>query len=136
MQPAEEQARRQLVAQWLQKAEIDLRAAEALLANAPPLLYPSCFHAQQAAEKFLKAFLTWHQVEFPKTHAIGELLDLAAAVDAALADGLAAATVLSPYGVAIRYPGEQPEPSPAETAEAIDLAKTVKSVVLAALPEG
>ncbi|HOE12382.1 MAG TPA: HEPN domain-containing protein [bacterium] len=33
-----------------------------------PFLYPACFHAQQAAEKYLNALLTWHQIEFPKTH--------------------------------------------------------------------
>ena len=134
MQPIEEQARRRLLEQWLRKAETDLQAAQALLSHAPPLLYPSCFHAQQAAEKYLKAFLTWHQVEFPKTHAIGELLDLVAAVDAALADGLAVATALSPYGVVVRYPGDQPEPDSAEAAEALSLAWRVRDAVLAALP--
>ena len=33
------------------------------------------FHAQQAAEKYLKAFLILRQVDFPKTHAMGKLLD-------------------------------------------------------------
>ena len=103
MQPIEEQARRRLLEQWLRKAETDLQAAQALLSHAPPLLYPSCFHAQQAAEKYLKAFLTWHQVEFP-------------------------------YGVVVRYPGDQPEPDSAEAAEALSLAWRVRDAVLAALP--
>jgi len=61
MKLPEEQARRRLVAQWLQKAETDLEAAESLLNREPPLLYPSCFFCQQAAEKCLKGLLTWHQ---------------------------------------------------------------------------
>ncbi|MBW1960508.1 MAG: HEPN domain-containing protein [Deltaproteobacteria bacterium] len=35
-----------------------------------------CFHAQQCAEKYLKAFLTFKNIDFPKTHDIGELLAL------------------------------------------------------------
>ena len=38
MGPREEQARKRLVAQWLAKAQTDLRAAEALLSHQPPLL--------------------------------------------------------------------------------------------------
>jgi len=75
MRPPEE-VRKDLVRQWLEKAKVDINASEALLAADPPLLYPACFHAQQAAEKYLKALLTWHQIEFPKTHDIEQLLEL------------------------------------------------------------
>jgi HEPN domain-containing protein len=134
MQPREEQVRQKLVAQWLSKADLDMRAAEALLSAEPPCPYPSCFHSQQAAEKYLKAFLTWHQVEFPKTHLIGELLDLLATVDASLAESLAGATALNPYGVDVRYPRDQPEPDSAEAMTALALARKVRDAVLRALP--
>ena len=133
MQPPENQVRLELVGQWLRKADLDIRSAEALLSEDPPLAYPSCFHSQQAAEKYLKAFLTWHQVEFRKTHSMGELLDLVAVVDASLADGLASATSLNPYGVEVRYPGDLPEPEPGEATEALALARTVQDDVLRAL---
>ena len=71
-----EKVKAEMVRQWIRKAETDLEAAEVLFYKTPPLLYPACFHSQQAVEKYLKAFLTWHQVEFPKMHALGELLDL------------------------------------------------------------
>ena len=96
MQPPDE-VRRELVSQWLRKADQDIAAAEALLREDPCILYPSCFHSQQAAEKYLKAFLTSHQVEFPKTHSIRELLNLTKKVDAGLASSLARAAVLSPF---------------------------------------
>jgi HEPN domain-containing protein len=35
-----------------------------------------CFHAEQCAEKYLKGFLTYHQIEFPKTHSIETLVGL------------------------------------------------------------
>ena len=125
---------RLLVRQWLDKAEQDLKAAEALLSLEPPLFYPACFHAQQAAEKFLKAFLTWQQIEFPKTHSVGELLDLAERANASLAADLKAATALTPYGVEVRYPAEAPEPTRAQTAKAIKLAQKVRQRVWSILP--
>ena len=61
-----------LVKAWLKKAENDLIAAE----NSVKIkLYDiASFHAQQCAEKYLKAFLTYHEIEFEKTHAIEDLL--------------------------------------------------------------
>ena len=50
MRPPEE-VKREIVRQWLRKAEQDMHAAETLLSSERPLLYPVCFHAQQAAEK-------------------------------------------------------------------------------------
>jgi len=133
MRPPDE-VKREIVRQWVAKAEQDIKASEALLEAEPPFLYPSCFHAQQAAEKYLKAFLTWHQIEFPKTHAIEQLLDLAKQADAETAASLKDAAVLSPYGVDIRNPGEQPEPNLEETQQAVELARKVRNSVMNALP--
>jgi len=133
MRPPDE-VKREIVRQWVAKAEQDIKASEALLEAEPPFLYPSCFHAQQAAEKYLKALLTWHQIEFPKTHAIEQLLDLAKQADAETAASLKDAAVLSPYGVDIRYPGEQPEPNLEETQQAVELARKVRNSVMNALP--
>ncbi|MCD6415630.1 MAG: HEPN domain-containing protein [Planctomycetes bacterium] len=134
MQPPEEQVRRELVSQWAHKAAQDIRAAESLLSEDSPLLYPSCFFSQQAAERRLKAFLTWRQVEFPKTHSIRQLLNLAKTVDPLLAKRLIGAATLTVYGVEVRYPGELPEPDSAEARTALDLAKKVRDAVLRALP--
>jgi HEPN domain-containing protein len=125
-----EEAKKELVRQWLGKARQDLEAAAALLAHDPPFLYPVCFHAQQAAEKYLKAFLTWHQIEFPKTHSIKELLDLAAGANASLADSLREAVVLTPFGVDLRYPGDAPEPNEEEAKQAFAMARQVERVLL------
>lgn len=46
------------VADWLARADEDLRSAELLLQkDGPPNAI--CFHAQQAAEKLLKGFLAF-----------------------------------------------------------------------------
>ena len=51
MKPPDEAVVRKIAGDWLYKASQDVKAAQALLAQEPPLLYPSCFHSQQAAEK-------------------------------------------------------------------------------------
>jgi HEPN domain-containing protein len=126
----EKEIRRKLVGLWTEKAAQDLDAAEVLMQHKPPLLHPVCFHCQQASEKYMKAFLTYRQVEFPKTHNIRELLDLAATVDAELAEELMPAAILTPYGVESRYPGDLPEPSRAESVEALALARQVAEAVM------
>ena len=69
---------------WLAKAVLDLRAAAHSLTAVPPLVDDSLFHAQQAAEKCLKPFLTWHQVPFRKTHSLEELGEQCLAIDGSL----------------------------------------------------
>jgi len=133
MRPPEE-VKRQLVRQWLAKADDDLDAAKFLFAPGRPFFAAICFHCQQAAEKYLKAFLTWHQIEFPKTHDLGLLLGLIASADSSLAVSLSAGTALNPYGVEIRYPGDVPEITREDAEEAILLADKVKEAISLALP--
>lgn len=52
------------VTAWLARAHTDLRAAAHELTAPPPLTADAVFHAQQAAEKTMKAFLAWHDVPF------------------------------------------------------------------------
>jgi len=60
--------------QWLEKAEHDLLAARLILDYQPIILDISCFHCQQAVEKYLKAFLIFHKKDFPRTHNIDLLI--------------------------------------------------------------
>jgi HEPN domain-containing protein len=100
-----EQVKWDFVQQWLSKARKDLRAASVLLAADLDDYENVGFHAQQAAEKFIKAFLVRHQIEFPKTHDIAVLRGLVAQVEQRTSERLAPAEVLTPYGVTFRYPG-------------------------------
>lgn len=129
MTPAE-RIKDEFVRQWLLKAEEDLNAAKSLAAYGLSFLSTVCFHSQQAAEKYLKAFLTYHQVEFPKTHDIAELLDLVASVNRKLSESLRDVIVLTNYGVDVRYPADFPSISAEDAQKAIKLAeKTRKSVL-------
>lgn len=120
MQPDE--VRKDLANQWFAKGDSDLSAAQILVQANPALVYPACFHAQQAIEKYCKGFLTWHQIEFPKTHDLLLLQEIMATKNNALADRLEGVARLNPYGVEIRYPGEMPEPDINEAKMALDLA--------------
>jgi HEPN domain-containing protein len=127
-------AKRKLLGEWLHKADADLDLAEHLLSD--NVVYPDAiaFHCQQAAEKYLKAFLVSCGVGFPKTHDLGELLDLIQPVQAALAESLQDVIVLTPYGVDLRYPGDRPEATAQEARDAVALARKVRAAVHDALP--
>jgi HEPN domain-containing protein len=66
------------------------------------------FHAQQAAEKLIKAVLAARGVAFMKSHALSYLVGLVEEhhIDAPLE--LSEADVLSPWAVEFRYEGEEP----------------------------
>ena len=54
---------------WLFRANEDILVIENLFESEPETFASSiCFHAQQAVEKFLKAFLVYHEIDFPKSH--------------------------------------------------------------------
>ena len=133
MKPREERIRG-LLAEWLGKAEADMGVAQHLLSEATVYANAIAFHCQQAAEKYLKAFLVWNQVAFPKTHDLEDLLDLVAPTDKLLAASLRDVIVLTPYGVEIRYPGDRPDARPDDARQAFALARQVRDAVLAALP--
>ncbi|SRR5713226_8756643 len=119
---------------WLRKAEGDLRASEHLLTVEQEDYFTSAFHAHQAAEKFLKAFLVRHQIPFRKTHDIQQLLELASQADPSIKEELASAQTLTPFGVEFRYPAE--ELADIETAkQALQQAKIVQTSILQRLQE-
>lgn len=129
MRPPEE-VKRELVRQWIERAEQDLGLADYLMAHDAPWLNAVAYHAQQAAEKFLKGFLVRHQIEFAKTHAIGQLLDLVATADTRLADALGDAVALTAFSTAARYPSDIPEVTREDARKAVALAAKVRASVL------
>ncbi|MCP4664097.1 MAG: HEPN domain-containing protein [bacterium] len=72
-------------------------------------------------------------MDFPKTHDLGELLDLLTSVEAPLAEPLKNITDLDPYSVQARYPGDLPAVSREEAEEAERLTREVRDQVSAVL---
>jgi HEPN domain-containing protein len=96
----------ELTAEWVEKAENDYRTAVVVLEEiAEPIVDTACFHCQQCAEKYLKAFLTEHQIEFPRQHPLIPLLELCIQQDASFRTLLSDLRTLEGYAVAVRYPG-------------------------------
>lgn len=124
-----------LVKLWIKKAENDLITAKNSIKIEPePPLDTVCFHAQQCAEKYLKAFLIYHNIEFEKTHDLRELVLLCSKVEKEFMDILEMSKKLVDYAVDVRYPLSIEEPTLEETKEAIEIAEKIKKFVLERLP--
>jgi len=122
------------VRQWIEKAEHDIRNAEHTLTlkkNCP--LDTVCFHAQQCAEKYLKALLVSRSVDFPKTHDLRILMQM---VPKGVKLGLRMNEVLSlnRYTIEARYPGDWEPITRKEAKEALAIASKVRQAVRTYLP--
>jgi len=100
-----------------------------ILGTAMDSYWPVSFHAQQTAEKALKALLTRHQIEFEKTHNIGELLRLGGAVIPDLPQRLGETTRLTRFAVADRYPLTGPAIDRDASAEHVALGRQVLTTI-------
>ena len=118
----------------LRKSDSDLENARTCLA-AGRALDTICFHAQQAAEKALKAYLVAHDVEFPYIHNVEKLIAVCAASDASFGEIAGMGRQLTPYAVELRYDDEF-WPSEETAREALDAAIEIVRLVRGRLPEG
>jgi HEPN domain-containing protein len=107
MPPENESPARGSPADWLRHARADLAMATAPL-PVGGLYSTLCFHAQQAAEKSLKAVLIKSGIEVPRTHSLERLLDLlpSSLAKPAVLDEL---SDLTPFATMYRYPYEDDE---------------------------
>jgi HEPN domain-containing protein len=133
--PEPSEAGRAAAAQWAYKAEADWIAAEQLwtteLSRVTEIVG---FHAQQCVEKYLKALLALHQIDFPWKHDLGPLIELLR--EAGLLPGAIDADALedlTPYAVELRYPGDIGEITREEATHAVALAREVRRTIQHAL---
>jgi len=115
-------------------ASQDLRRVEILPAAIPPDIEGALFHCQQAAEKALKGFLTWHDIGFRRVHDLDEIGKQCAETDSSLAELLKRVGVLSAYASRFRYPGASYQPAIEEATSARDLAGDVMIDSISRLP--
>jgi len=108
---------------WLRYAGDDLRTAEVLLEGSG-ISRISCFHAQQAAEKSIKAIFVFLQVDFPFTHNLDRLRDLLPD-DWAVKRDFPDLASLSEWAVEPRYPGDLREATQEDAKAAIEKARAV-----------
>jgi len=98
---------KQLVKEWVDKAEEDFRTLQELYNKSPSDFATTiCFHSQQCAEKYLKALLTKHGIEPPWIHTLETLLDLTISKIPELEQSRDMLAQLTPYATEYRYPGK------------------------------
>jgi HEPN domain-containing protein len=119
---------------WLQKAQNDLlNIQNNLKAEAIPW-DTVCFHAQQAVEKTLKAFLVFHGRAIVKIHDLVPLLVSCAGIEPALTVLEEDCQRLTYYAVGGRYPDDLYEPDEEDGRRMIEAAARVRAAVLARFP--
>ena len=114
-----------LTHEWVEKAEADLATASRELAvTERPNYDAACFHAQQAAEKYLKAALQERDTPFPKTHDLLALLGMLPPSQARWEELGPRLEGMAQYAVDFRYPGDRAERE--DAAAAVETAREVR----------
>lgn len=116
------------VSRWLRYAEEDLEVAEVIIEHeqAPRV---ACFHAQQCAEKAIKASLIAMGVSFRKVHDL-ELLSQELPDDWALSKDPERLSWLTVWAVEPRYPGDLPEATVDDARAAVRQAREILATAL------
>ncbi len=123
------QTRDQLIdtVRWLRHAEEDLITAETFLGHSHVPPRQACWHAQQAAEKALKAVLIFLQIDFQRTHDLNVLRDLLPE-SWHLKTALPNLGDLNRWAVGARYPDDVQEATETDASEAVKQARAVWKV--------
>lgn len=119
-----------LVQQWIQKAEDDLSAAEFLIKSENILTSIVCFHCQQSAEKFIKAYLVHLNIEFGNSHDLDYLLGLIEMRNDFEPSLYTIIDRFENFAVEVRYPNQKFEPAVEDAQVALEASIKVKSIIL------
>ena len=109
---------------WVDKAAEDRDALEVLAAASPRLRSAACYHAQQCAEKALKAVLVRYDDVPPRTHDLRALLTRLAAFRPDVPPEVLAVAALTEYATLARYPGAE-APREEDVATALSLVEAL-----------
>lgn len=120
---------------WLLKSHQDLAVAKLLIEKQKAYLGIALYHCQQSVEKGLKAYLTYHDVLFKKTHNLTALARLCMEFEPRFETLLDAAEMLTPYATKFRYPSDQVEPEEAEAQDAFKLSSEALTLIQQVLSE-
>lgn len=92
------------------------------------------FHAQQAAEKLLKAWLVIQGREYPLTHSIARLLALIEEKEP-VRDRYGGLNELTAYAVQLRYDSTEPDADPVDRNEAVRTLRALREDVCDRWPQ-
>ena len=95
----------QLFKEWIEKAEEDFGFASINLKDSANRYHAQvCYHFQQAAEKYLKAFVVGYNLEFKKVHDLTELLRICTEKEPSFSSLRPDCEFLTDYYIDTRYP--------------------------------
>jgi HEPN domain-containing protein len=118
---------KQLVKQWILKAENDLlNVTNNLQAEQTPW-DTVCFHCQQAVEKYIKAVLVVHGQEIPRTHDLEQVYNLIQSWVPQIEKHRGELRWLTTYAILSRYPVEV-EDAPAGEDEGMRAHKLAQAI--------
>ncbi len=121
--------------EWISKAENDLKnAANTLKMGEDCPTDTVCFHAQQCAEKYLKALMVWKGIPFPKTHDLSSLIVVLPKDLQNLLTG-EEQELLTEYATVTRYPGGYEDITLSEARSAVRVARRIRKSIRALLPK-
>jgi len=126
---------RELAGQWLAKADRDLLTVRRMSEGPDAPLDIVCFHAQQAAEKALKAVLVAHDVTPERTHDVLLLLDAVVQYVPALDAEAQNLGAMTDFAIRVRYPGTLGDPSRETATSAGQTARRVHAAAKAHIEE-
>lgn len=120
---------------WIEKAEGDLENARLVLRAGPDgPMDTVAFHAQQCAEKYLKALLCFRGEDVPRIHDVEALLSRTGLWERVEME-VEESRLLTDYATLTRYPGDYEPVSAAEAGRSVELAEQVRSAVRSELSD-
>lgn len=110
--------------EWAAKAEGDYTMMLSAMRRKEPVTFAACFHAQQCAEKYLKAMLIARNKTFPKVYDLLQISVLCEQIGIIIPVAEDSLDRLTKFAVGIRYPGNAPTSDQARNA--LETAKAVR----------
>lgn len=97
-----------LAEEWFARAHDDELSCKDILKDREGAPNTVCFLSQQLAEKYLKGYLVYREIEFPKIHQLDRLIALCKELDLDFSTLMEDAAFLTTFYVTARYPGDYP----------------------------
>lgn len=98
----------EIVHEWISKANEDFEFAQVNFEEGKSFFAQICFHFQQAAEKYLKAYIITHELEFLKIHDLPSLLKICMSKDSTFEQLREDCEYLTTFYIDTRYPVHWP----------------------------
>lgn len=117
------------IKEWIYEANNDLGLAEFVIENEGKYYDLVCFHCQQAAEKYLKAYIIYLRLHYEKVHDLKYLLNVIGKRREVPKKLIKYADLLNEYTIDSRYPDYWHDPDLGETKECIKAAQEFKNYI-------